>query len=878
MVTRLTPDNISLLAGMQVSHQLRARVGALLQKGISLTIALAETAAPGTALEKFLLLPDLMRQAEGLDAAGFAALLAGQPEEVRELAAFMVAPDGVRVLLLADEAIAGDIMERSGPPAAGLPVERTATGALAASRQATRAEQMQDDPDSLRMTILTSPDTQAKVEAIRRALFSDLDIITRGNLFFAALADEDNTVRTEALRAMIKIGLDTDLADAMMAFCTAAPAAMPGAIKRLEGILTRVAAAESVIGARILVSRLQDNVSTATKHGVLWTLAGIVDRLAADREAVRTIAGVVLRVFVREPDDLAVGTQAFFEKVLPLGDPALYAFLHEELFKVADVRVSAMLAALIMPYTTEAAERERILTTILAGFNDVAATEAGRRRVLASLGRIEDPGVYAGLVRMFDGFKPDVRVAVMYFMGTALRRKLLPVPIQEALVDALLDVMRRTDSKQIIALLEAGILPLAEVGWDRKERIARELVRLWTVFTIPYLQFAIEDTLAGLGAPAVKVMFRHVADFPADPVTAKISPILAAGAAALDKEAGPEAREVFHTCIREGVKLFISTEYPAKGVLAEILGRACLSPLMPKGRIQEIHDLFTGAPDYARFRTKILEGLGWLGSSPKVDLETKVDLAARFKRFLSIKLPEVKGRKMIEDNTNVFVMGAEADIYTDFLPVIVNALGRIGASVPAGTPLQESILDSVLVLWNKAASWEVILGPAATTALVRCLGGLGAQKGLSVPVKRKILGNLVRWKNQMAVLAEITAMAAVGDEKQALAPLYAEVVEEALEMLRTENDAYSEKDKQTILGCVAAIINHRRLKPAEPEFKRTIDTAIQFLARGYKEGVRQAYGWLQDLARNPDVPQEYRDGVTDTLKSMQKMALELYGG
>jgi len=419
MVKGIMPGDLNILRDLKISHRLKARVGALLQKKMTATAAVLETAEPGSDLEKFLLAPELLKSAEILDEKGFQEMVAGYSEDVQDMIAFEPGGENYSVIMLLDEQIAGDIFTEEAPAEKAVAVQTEGSREIAdIERLETRAEeQMKNDPHSLRMTILTSPDKNEKIEAIRRMLFSEHDVIEKGDLFFAALGDEDNTVRTEALKALNKIGLDADVADAMQAFCNAGPNMIGVSIKRLAGILKKVSDPEAVIGTRILVSRLKDDVSYESKNAVILTLADVIDKIQTDTEAIREISEQVLRVFIREPEKLESGTETYFRKVLPFKNGDIYEYLYEEQFRVEDVRISSVIASLLFDIESGREKKDRMIENILLNINEVTGLEDGKRRVLNALSSIEDSKVYDSILEHFNTFTRDMKSSVLYFLG-----------------------------------------------------------------------------------------------------------------------------------------------------------------------------------------------------------------------------------------------------------------------------------------------------------------------------------------------------------------------------------------------------------------------------------------------------------------------------
>lgn len=865
---------MDIINSLSLSHRLRARAGALLARGIGITAALLETAEPRSELEAFLLAPALMKNAELLTEKTFTEILNAYSDDLKDLVVFQKEKGGRGCLMLTDEKIAGEILGPSSESVKHKLAQSSGEKRSAVDQTDREDAARLDDPDSLKMTILTSADTETKVETIRQMLFSEHDTIDKGNLFFAALSDEDSTVRAEALKAMNRIGLDADLADAMLALCSGSSPEIPASVKRLAGILTKVTRGEAVIGAKILVSRLKDNVSTDSIIAIVQTLAGMIEKIRDEKSAVLEISEQVLRVFIREPYRTAVITQTYFRKVLPFKHPEIFAFLFNEVFRIDDVRISSVIVSLLFPFEKDRNRKKKMLEHIMLNIEEVSGSEEGKRMVVSALAVIDSSTVYTLVSHYFGSYSDDVKISILYYLGSALRRGKIPARTFSKLTEIFIDILRTENSKLVIVLLESGMLSHPNISREKKKTVAWELIRLWEVFTIPYLQYALEDTLSNLGAEAAEVMFDFVQQYPESETAVNISPILGDGVQHLSAEKNGYEKKVFSKCVNRGIELF-KADIHCKGVLAEMLGKACASSLMTKKKAGQIYELLSGAEDYTEHRAKILEGLGWLGASSNVDFSVKAALAGRFERLLNIKLPDVKGRKFREDDMNVFVLGPEADIYTDFLPAVISGLVRIGTSLKPERELQGRILKAILRMWRKTSSWDAILGPAASSALVEGMRSFGTMDSIGPETKKLILSELCKWKNQLYVLEAIGKMAVKGPEEYEFTDLYAEVLNEILGMLKRENDVYSEKEKMVILGCYSNIISSRRIDPSHEDYMRFVDAGLTSFVRAHKEGITRACGWIEELSKNTDIPAKKRREAKQILTSLSGKSIQI---
>ena len=102
---RLSQDEIVDRFG--VSRRVAVRVCALLTRGIGVSGTVLELARPGEPVEKLLLMPYLLDNAEDLTPEGFTRIVGDEPGNGEELA-LVVNDDGSKVIALAEEIEAGE--------------------------------------------------------------------------------------------------------------------------------------------------------------------------------------------------------------------------------------------------------------------------------------------------------------------------------------------------------------------------------------------------------------------------------------------------------------------------------------------------------------------------------------------------------------------------------------------------------------------------------------------------------------------------------------------------------------------------------------------------------------------------------------------------
>ncbi len=165
-----------LIRTFGISRRLAVRIGALSARGLTVTATLLEIAGPGSPLEKYLLLPELLDSAETLSAS-IAQRLAAQAGVEAEGLLTVVQTEEARVLALEEELLAEEGWQaQAEPEEPGALMRREVALSVGGILDRKEAEQLftSEEIARLKLEALAGRDDSARISALRKLLHAPL--------------------------------------------------------------------------------------------------------------------------------------------------------------------------------------------------------------------------------------------------------------------------------------------------------------------------------------------------------------------------------------------------------------------------------------------------------------------------------------------------------------------------------------------------------------------------------------------------------------------------------------------------------------------------------------------------------------------------------
>ena len=266
-----------LIRAYGISQRLAVRVGALLAKGLEVSGTLLEIAGPGSAIEKLLLHPEMLALADlpagrpgrptveairklaretGAASEGEFALAESSGRRARPGAGGGTARAG-RLARAGREGAdgAGPAAERPAAPAAqpgfgGLPVlDRKEASGLFNAEEIAR----------LKLDALAGRDADERVSALRKLVYAPISAHEKGGIYLRALLDSAGPVRSEAMKAIVSLGFNRDMADAIQALFAGRGRARGAALRRIGDLMGRLNPAERKIALAVLLETFRES-------------------------------------------------------------------------------------------------------------------------------------------------------------------------------------------------------------------------------------------------------------------------------------------------------------------------------------------------------------------------------------------------------------------------------------------------------------------------------------------------------------------------------------------------------------------------------------------------------------------------------------------
>jgi len=399
-----------LIARFGMSQRLAVRIGALLAKHVEVTETVLEMAGPGSALERVLLHPQLLEQADALSTRSLGRLVAEVDKGMDPLA--VVTGDEGRLICLEEERLAeqgfgGD----EGAGEAGTPARREASGDVALLGEQ-EAREMFGPAEIARMKLdaLTSADPATRISAIRRLRYAPLSRQEKGGVFLQVLLDPISPVRSEAIDALEGLGFDRDSAQALRDIFSGNEEERNLALDRVGVLLGRLGASEKQVVLTILIEAFREFGSTTSQEHVLRILAEAAEHVVQRRENVREIIRAAVNRLLMQPRELSRPVQTLMLRLSDLVPEEVAAALWGELDTVRNPDLRALLLDIIASTPLSEERKGDVARVILEEIGGERLSETNRQRIGHALARLGGPAV-APLLETFE--RGDARMKLM---------------------------------------------------------------------------------------------------------------------------------------------------------------------------------------------------------------------------------------------------------------------------------------------------------------------------------------------------------------------------------------------------------------------------------------------------------------------------------
>ena len=738
-----------------------------------------------------------------------------------------------------------DALPALTPASAALPLKRSDVADLFSA----------SDVKRLKLSVLTSADPKERITAIRRLVLAPGNRREKGAVLLGALSDEDPTVRLEAIRALVPLGLNPEIAREARRLVSGTDKQKGGAAGRIGGLAASAGPGEVSVLLTLIAGTLNTEIPEAARRALIESLAPAAPVLVQDSAQLAAAVSLLGEQLAERPLELSRPVRAVLSALGSAEPDETADALRAEVTRVPDAAARRLLLAAFASLDVAPARRRRL-------------AELMAQEILAAPEPETDCLGIANCLALWGETAAEV---LREYLGRALRQQktfLLRIldhlasrpdcarRTKRAVAETFLDMLKTDTRTTRAVLVECEILSDRALPDTVKAEIAGELIQHVHEFGSPRMISAIESTIEKLAAPAIEPLVRLLVDGVRDRErvsAARVLGGLVAGLHGRGKKSPQQAVRVLMTCVRQ-----LDEGFPDRDVLAASIGQMCTSKVMRSDTVRRVARGLRVRVGKEPYSFGLLEGLGRLAASPNVELETRVEVAESLLRLLEVELPEMQSRRFTGGEKTIFLAGTEAAAYTDMIPILLDGLCNV--CLHAGSAaLHGRLVAALLEKWQEASSWRLVWGPANTLKLAEVLGRIALAPNADGETRREITEAMAFGADVLPVLRVLGRLFETDPRSAEMGEIAARVAQHLLDRMAPSSGDRIELDA-TVTGCLAAVAARKTLGPKEKAGPlRTAITGVLFKA--LRNGAPGAKPALQKLAESSAIPSKARSEI-----------------
>jgi hypothetical protein len=884
------------IAGLGLSHRLTARIGALLKKNTAISLAVLESARPGSPLETLLLTPAVLESAGTLESATLAKLATEQPAGTAPVPVLgtLTLDDGFHVLCLQDEVDAGDGWGEAAAAPAAQPSQymvrvNSSSSALAGLQpQGLPGEGLfsRAEMDRWRLKLATASAASERIEVIRALLLGPLDPAEKLEVLLQGLSDRDESVRAEAAGLLPSIGVDRDIAESLAGINNASAERRLAAMERLRKQIT-ASSADAEVGcvSACAIAALKVGFDPALK-GPLLELLGTCARAVGRNparlaEVIRVVASLIGEAAKhgtssRQVDDTLMSSHRLLRALITAVPEALLPVLKSERERCADPVTESFLLQHLLDLIPPDSPNESELIPIAVNYL-ARDTDEGRdsRAVGNRLARRGEKTVRP-LCEAFATATGGAQKYTFLLLDEIWRRGALTAESLEEGCRVVLAAIASGGRGLRMAAMQARFVADPAISDATRERVTETFLSSIEDFAFPLDIENVEMTLSRMGLPALNPLMLRLGMERAPVERVRAARLL--GDLALNMKAPrgqiQKVQAAVDNILRRLEAMTLEKDFADRGELLRALGKLTSSPAASKQAdaviVRTLMDA-AGSKD-PEVAPLALEGLTFAASSRRAGAELVTRVAVLLVQLLQEMVLDIEtSSSQVNGETVIEISGGEK--YTTILPILIKGMSRLAQSGSCPPQVLRDLGKVLLERWQNICSGKLVWGPGNTTLLIEALRDVAAQKNLSAELRMEILRSFAPRHVQTPIMHAITeVLEAVDNEATAVGAL---TIGHAILGRRGADGKFHAEDREEILRALTRIAGRKLLGGGTFEavekataFRRLI---IDELFKGLKDNVGSMYDLLSRMRDNPGVPGDLRADVDRRLKEFHQL-------
>ena len=871
-VTR--PEEVSRLG---LGNRLMARLGALLKKKFSISLAVLEAATPGSKLETFLLLPEILQQAPSLTRERLDQFL--KSADIDSALALSSDDAGFVVLALQEELESeaswsvparNELLEQIPAALAGQ--------SAAANAKTSDAVFSDEHLTRTRLKLATSANAAERIEALRVLVYSPLNAADKAAALLQGLADADALVRAEAALLLPALGVSADVSNALADLNRNDPARRRSAADKLDKLAATSSggaheAGEIEAGAVIVcaMSALKDIGERELKIRLLEllsrraaTLGRNPERLAQALATATSLISTAAKhgTSSRELDELMGPAGRLVKQLARQFPDSMRKLLLTERERAPDFVTEAFVLTALFELIPMGVAEEDALLNVSAAY--VARdTDEGResRAVGALLSRRGTPAL-SKLCAVFTSANEGSRKHILILLDEMCRKPDASEADLALAATVILDAMEQGSKALRMAAMECRLVIDARVPNEARAKLAEAFLDSTGDFSFPFDVEKAESAVARMGAPAVGALLRRLDAGRALNERVRAARLL--GELALNARTEPgqlrELQEQLTLALRRLEAVSLEADFPERGEVLSALGKIVASPAagVDAGAVVTRTILDAARSSDAAIASGALEGLAYLASARRAQPELIAEAVKLLEQTVDAPEPAQLESQSRNANGEIAYEIEGGESYAVALPAALRGLARIALSPNASAGLARDIGGRLLKRWKEICSGERIWGPLNGQLVVQGLRAIALSERCNEELRVELIKGLFARQTQAAAMHALTDIFSAFNTPRlavmALAFGYAMLAR------RDAEGRFDAVDRPEILKALARLAALKALAAPPSETERTPDAfkraVVNELIKAAKDGVPGIETALSELKTSAALPSD----------------------
>jgi hypothetical protein len=861
----------SELSEFNISRRLTARLGALLLKQIEVSPAIIEAAAPGSALEKFLLgpeftvdlTPEIVREqaasAKLSEEEGLSVVLADSEE-------------GWRIIALEDELQAEKAWGREKESAPSKKEKTGATQPLARRPVVERTEPetggmfSPERINELKVTLVTSADSEAKIEALRLLCYSPIDPEEKNEALVQGLQDVTPTVRVEAATMTTVAGLDAGAVENLRSLAGGDEQNRVFAAERLGVYAREGKVPVAMFAVTGLVASLRHDDSAAVRRACLKSLEDSAAFLAANERRASELIKMLLVHLTRDYVALSYPARRLLVRMSEFLPVVVSQALWEEVGATPDRRIRVLLLTILGDIKGVDTKR---LAKVMAEESARPEERGADFRSFATYMHALGADAAKALVEIYPVSDRSQRKYLVRLIDDICRYGKVEPAGKEEVAMLFKRYLSGANRDLRVTIMTAHIASDRELSDDTRRELARLFLENIHDVRMPTDIDNVEYTVSKMGMAATEPLVERLSERYPDGERIRAARLLGDlgrnEGYILGDKAAPALGELLRSLEKRRIDGF-----PEPGVILVSEGKIVSSPpvetraadIVARSVMEQFEKV---GPD-----AYVYEALGWAASSSKVN-QTFIKKALKaLCDMLDSPEAEIAPESRLEGDIKVFEIGKEAGFYTDLLPAAMKGLEVVYIGHRRSASLRKTIVGFLLRKWQEVTGGKRFWGPGNVTDMVDVLKRIAAHPSTDTDARVSVLKMLGRKLYSIPVMLAVGDILAADDSPGDMGKLASAVAVTLLKLRDTEG-RFSEEERAEVLEVLGKIVRRRNLDVTTAGTEKLRYTIIESLFSGLRDGVASCYDALSPLRTADFIPDDLKHAIGERLTDYESI-------